>query len=101
MLKELRITGSRIEIGILVAFCIFLPLLEGPKNITWVAYVVCWFVNRARRGEFGGRWDYWDTLIAVWMCSGFVVAAFAGLRGDEWHAAFDIVRYGAVLWLVK
>jgi O-antigen ligase len=96
-----QITARRIEIALLVAFCVFLPIVESWKNITWVLDVVCWLVNRSRAGEWGGRWEGWDTLIAVWMASGFVVAALAGLHGDEWHGAFDIVRYGAVLWLVK
>ena len=91
----------RAEIGLLVALCVFLPLYEAPKNIVWLGYVAAWLVNRSLERDFGGRWDGWDTLIAAWMASGFVVAAFAALHGGEWRAAFDIVRYGAVLWLLK
>src|SRR5260221_5973140 len=101
MLADWKNARFPIETALLVALCFFLPLLEAPKNLTWLAYVACWLVNRVRARDFGGRWDLWDTLIAAWIASGFVVAAFAGLHGDEWHAAFDIVRYGAVLWLVK
>jgi len=95
-----QITARRIEIALLVAFCIFLPIVESWKNITWFLYIVCWLVNRIRRREMGG-WDTWDTLFAAWLASGFVVAALAGLHHDEWHAALDIVRYGGVGWLVK
>lgn len=94
--------GRRIEIGSLIALCLFLPLYEAPKNIAWLAYVAAWLVNRARARDFGGRWDFWDSVILAWLLSGFVVAAFAGVHGgSEWHAAFDIVRYGGVLWMVK
>ena len=91
----------RAEIGLLIALCIFLPLYEAPKNIVWLAYVVAWLINRSIERDFGGRWDGWDTLIAAWIASGFVVAAFAPLHGSEWRAALDIVRYGAVLWILK
>jgi O-antigen ligase len=90
-----------VETGLLLALCFFLPLLEAPKNILWVGYVVCWIVNRARARTWGGRWDLWDTLIAAWIASGFLVAAFAGLHGNEWRGTLDIVKYGAVLWLLK
>ena len=95
-------TGARkLEFWILAALFLCLPLFEAPKNIFWGLYLVVWFANRARARDFGGRWDAWDTLITVWIASGFVVAAFAGLHRSEWHGALDLVRYGSVLWLLK
>lgn len=93
--------GRRIEIGALVALAFFLPLYEAPKSIFWALYVAAWIINRVRARDFGGRWDSWDTLIGVWIVSGFVVAAFAGLKGSEWRGALDLVRYGAVVWCLK
>ena len=92
---------ARTEIGLLVALCIFLPLYEAPKNLVWLGYVLAWLANRSLERDFGGRWDGWDTLIALWLVSGFVVAAFAGQHGSEWRAPLDTVRNGAVLWMVK
>ena len=89
------------ERGVLIAFAFVLPLFEAPKNLLWVVFVALWLLNRWRTRDFGGPWDYWDTLIALWIGSGFAVAAFAGIRGDEWHAAADIPRYAAVLWVLK
>jgi len=91
----------RAELGALIALCFFLPLYEAPKGIAWLFYVVIWLANRTHERNFGGRWDGWDTLIAAWLVSGFVVAPFAALHGNEWRAPLDIVRYGAVLWMVK
>jgi O-antigen ligase len=85
----------------LFGLAFFLPLYEAPKNILWLAFVVLWLANRIRARDLGGRWDGWDTLLALWIASGFAAAAFAGLHGDEWRAAADIVRYGGVLWLLK
>jgi len=90
-----------IETGLLLALCFFLPLLEAPKNLLWLAYAAAWLANRVRARDFGGRWDLWDTLIAVWISSGFVVAAFAGFDGEEWRGAGDLLRYGSLLWMVK
>lgn len=94
-------SGRQLEIGLLIALGFFLPLYEAPKNLVWLAYLLVWLVNRFRSREFGGAWDLWDGLIVAWMISGFVVAAFAAMHGSEWRGAFDIVRYGSVLWLVK
>lgn len=93
--------SARIEGGLLVALAFVVPLFEAPKNILCVALVAVWLANRLRAHEFGGRWDRWDTLIAVWIASGFIVAAFAGIRDQEWRAAADIARYGSVLWILK
>lgn len=101
MLAELKKVRFPVETGLLLALAAFLPLFEAPKNLLWVAYVITWLVNRLRARDFGGRWDSWDTLIALWIASGFVVAAFAGLHKSEWRGAGDLLRYGSLLWLVR
>ena len=37
-----------VEFVLLALLCAFLPLLEAPKNVAWLAYVAAWVVNRAR-----------------------------------------------------
>ncbi len=105
MLAEWKQSRFRIEIALLLALCFFLPLLEAPKNLAWLAYAAAWLANRIRARDFGGRWDAWDTLFALWIASGFVVAAAIQLGdfrgGDEWKGATDLLRYGSVGWLVK
>ena len=104
MLAEWKATRFKVEVGLLLALCLFLPLLEAPKNLAWLAYAAAWLANRVRARDFGGRWDGWDTLFAAWIASGFVVAAatqFGEIRGGEWGGALDLLRYGSVAWLVK
>lgn len=108
MSVEPRYSRFPLEFGLLIAFCVFLPLLEAPKNLAWLAYCATWFANRAgailggvRARDFGGPWDAWDTLIACWIGSGFLVAAFSGLQQSEWRGAGDLLRYGSLAWLVK
>lgn len=95
-------TSSRypIEFAFLALLIVFLPAFEAPKNIFWVAYVITWMINRVKDKDFGGKWQTWDTLIALWIASGYIVAAFAGLKHEEWLGAHDIVRYGSIFWLV-
>lgn len=95
--------GSRfpIETALLAALAFFLPLLEAPKNILWLAWVLTWLVNRVRSRDFGARWDAWDSLILLWIASPYIAAAFAGLHANEWRGSNDVLRYGLVLWLVK
>lgn len=93
--------GRRIELGFLLALCVFLPLYEAPKNLVWAGYVLVWLANRARARDFGGPWDLWDTLIGLWLISGFAIAPFAAMHGGEWRAALDVVRNATVLWMLK
>ena len=92
------------EIAILLALVFFIPLFEVPKNLLLVAYAATWVVNRARAGwamHCGGRWDWWDTLFVAWIGGGYVIALFAGLHKNEWHAVNDIWRYVSLAWLLK
>ena len=91
----------RIELAALVALALFLPVLEAPKNLAWFAYVAAWLINRHRARDYGGRWESSDTVIAGWILSGFLSAAFTDVHAKEWHGALDVVRYGSVLWLLK
>ena len=90
----------RLELAALIGLTAVLPLLEAPKNLLWLLYVVVWIANRLRAGDFGGRWDRWDSVIAAWIGAAFAAVAFAGL-GAEWRDCVDVVRYGSVLWMMK
>jgi O-antigen ligase len=101
MLAELRKVRFPVETGLLIAFCVFLPLVEMPKNLAWLLYVCTWAANRVLAREWGGRWDYWDTLFALWIGSAYLAAAFAGLQGSELGGAHELARYALLGWLVK
>ena len=97
----LKLARYPVETALLLGLCFSLPLLEAPKSIIWLAYAIAWVVNRVRERDFGGPWDGWDSLIALWIASGVAVASFAGLKGGEWSGAGDLLRYASVLWMVK
>lgn len=100
MLAELRKVRFPFEIGALLAFCIFLPLVEFWKNVAWLAYVLAWLVNRVRAGSVGGPWRWWDTLILLWVGSAYLSAAFSGLGGNAWAKTGDVATHAVLLWLV-
>jgi O-antigen ligase len=85
----------------LIALAFFLPLFEVPKHICLFGFALTWLINRERANDWGGSWDRWDSLIAAWIASAYLVAAFAGVQHDEWRGATDVLKYGAVLWLLK
>lgn len=89
------------EFTLLLGIVLVLPSLEAPKNIFWIVYVAAWLFNRARRSDYGGPWDGWDTLILAWVVSSYFIAFFAGQPNDEWDGANDVLRYTSMLWLIK
>ena len=104
MLKFWREWQRPVELWLLLAFVFFLPLREAPKNIFWGLYIITWVVNRARARDFGGRWDGWDTLSALWIASGYLAAMFAGIHrgdGNEVAAVNDLVKYVSLFWCVR
>ncbi len=55
---------------------------------------------RIQDGDWGGRWNRWDTVIAAWLASVLLAAAFSGTTHSEWRGCRDAARYMAVLWVL-
>lgn len=84
----------------LLGFIIFLPLLEMPKSVFLLLFyllasVAIW-KNRAQY-----QWQSDDTLIVIWMFSGYVVAMFAGLHHQEWWGATATLKLALFLLVLK
>jgi O-antigen ligase len=100
MLAELKKVRFPLETGLLLAFCIFLPLVEFWKGFALLAYVLVWLANRLRARTCGGGWQVWDTVIIAWIGSAYLAAAFAGLGGSAWAKTGDVATHALLLWLV-
>ena len=100
MLAELRKVRFPVETGLLIAFCLFLPIVEFWKALAWLLYVLVWLANRVRTRSFGGDWRVWDALILAWIASAYVAAAFAGLGGNAWAKTGDVATHALLLLLV-
>jgi O-antigen ligase len=88
------------EFGALLALALVLPMFEALKNIFCLLYVLLWLVNRVVRGECGGRWTAWDSLIVFWVGGAYLCAYFSGMQKNEWGDTGELAMYVLVLWLV-
>ena len=100
MLDELRNVRCPGESGLLIAFCIFLPLLEFWKNLALLAYFIVWTANRLRARDFGGGWRASDTLFVLWIGAAYLAAAFAGLQHNAWAKTGDVAVSALLFWMV-
>ena len=86
-LRSLSQFGGTLEFALLFALAIALPMFEGVKNILWGLYALAWYANRLRNGvswrALGGRWDAWDTVLALWLAGAVIGAASGGMHADE------------------
>ena len=101
MLDDLKKARFPVETGLLLLFCIFLPLVEVWKNVALLTYLLAWTVNRARARDFGGAWRWSDTLFLVWIGAAYLAAMFAGLGGNAWAKTGDVAASALLFWLVS
>ncbi|HEY6966744.1 MAG TPA: O-antigen ligase family protein [Burkholderiales bacterium] len=100
MLAELRKVRFPVETGLLLAFCLFLPLLEFWKNFALLAFLFAWVVNRLRARDFGGPWRTSDSVALLWIVAAYLAAAFAGLDGRAWAKTGDVAASALLFWMV-
>ena len=100
MLDDLRNSRHPVETGLLLAFCIFLPLVEFWKNLALLAYFIAWLVNRLRIRALGNRWGWSDTLVIAWIGSAYAAAVFAGLNHTAWAKTGDVAVSALLFWMV-
>jgi O-antigen ligase len=100
MFAELKKVRFPVEVGLLLAICFFLPLLEFWKNLALVGYGVAWLVNRAKTRDFGGSWRTSDSIAALWIGGAYLSAAFAGLDGRAIAKTGDVLASALLFWMV-
>jgi len=100
MLSELKKARFPVETGLLVAFCLFLPLVEFWKNFALILYAATWVVNRWRARDFGGPWRTSDSLVLLWIAAAYLAAAFPGLEGRALAKTGDVAVSALLFWMV-
>jgi hypothetical protein len=80
---EDRLAGRLKEamLWILAFFVFSLPLVEAPKNLAAVLFVLSWVAYAVRTRDFGGRWNRYDTVFLATLASG-LASGLAGYAGD-------------------
>ena len=90
---------ARLETAMLwvLAFFLFtLPLVEAPKNIAAVLYVVLWLAHGVRTRNFGGSWNRYDTVFTIFLAS----ALASGLSGFPKDVP-SVFRMVLVAWAIS
>jgi O-antigen ligase len=100
MLAELRRVRYPFETCLLLAFCVFLPLLEFWKNLALLAFFITWIVNRLGARDLGGGWRTSDWVVIFWVGGAYLAAAFAGLPGNAWSKTGDLALTALLFWMV-
>jgi O-antigen ligase len=100
MLAELKKAKAPVETALLVAVCLFLPIVEAAKNLALLAWFVAWTVNRARDRDFGGPWRTSDTVVAIWIGGAYLAAFFAGLDGRALAKTGDVAVSAVLFWML-
>jgi len=100
MLAELKKARFPVELGLLLAFCVALPLVEFWKNLALLAYFIAWTANRIRARDLGGRWRVSDTLVLVWISVAYLAAGFSGLQDNAWAKTGDVAASALIFWVV-
>ena len=91
--------AQRLQAALLwvLAFFLFsLPLVEAPKNIAAVAYLLVWAAHAVRTRSVGGRWNRYDTVFAVMLASA-AASSLAGYAGD----IAGVMRVFLVGWAIS
>src|SRR5262249_20213339 len=91
--------AARLEAAMLwvLAFFLFsLPLVEAPKNISGVLYLLLWLAYGVRTRDFGGPWNRYDTVFAIFLAS----ALASGLSGFPRDVP-SVFRMVLVAWAIS
>jgi len=102
-MNSIEATKSKISLLIfLILTIVSLPNAEAPKNIFFLAFLISWFIFSFQNKDWGGSWEFIDTIFALWI----ILAILVGLNAVLVHAqpfkgSFDLIRYLAFGWIIS
>ena len=86
----------------LVLLIFSIPIFEAPKNIFFLAFIVSWILLSYKKGDWGGRWIFLDSLFFVWILINLAVAFHAYFFLEQpFNGMFDILRYIIFGWVIS
>lgn len=97
--RQVRVL-SRLELGLLCAFMLVVPIMEAPKNIFLVLFTLVWLVRSFRQNNFGHLSPVWDALFALSLIIPFLCIAFSSPYPHKWNAMGDIVSCILLGWVL-
>lgn len=90
------------EVACLVGLLFFLPLLEAPKNLLWLSFVLLWLGRAAfTQAGFGGPWQSRrDLPFALLLAAASLACLLAPPFPQNWAEVGDVLRYALFGWLL-
>ena len=86
----------------LVLMLSVLPILEAPKNLFALLFVLSWFIIALRAKDWGGRWRLIDTIFLLWLLADIAVGINAVIIHDQpANGSKDIIRFVLVGWAIS
>ena len=81
---------------------LFLPNLEAPKNIFFLGLLLIWTQFSFKSGNFGGRWNHFDSIFLLFLIVNILVAFNAHFEHNQpIKGANDIFRIIIFGWLIS
>jgi O-antigen ligase len=99
---RLALTLQNTALIFLLLLILSLPSHESPKLIFWGLFTLATIPLLIQtRKPITSSWSMHETLVVIWMFSGFIVAAFAGIQHKEWGGTTDIIIFTSTLLLLS
>ncbi len=100
--REQAHTLGRSEVWALAGLLFFLPLLEAPKNLLWLAFVLLW-LGRAMfaHAGLGGGWQHGrDLPFALLQAASVLACLLAPPFPRDWGEVANVLSYTTLGWLL-
>lgn len=79
-----------------------LPILEAPKNLFALLFVLSWVVIAKTSRDWGGRWRSIDTIFLLWILADIAVGLNAVIVHDQpANGSKDIIKFVLVGWAIS
>lgn len=101
LLMPLSESRHRFEFFLLAGMLASLTLSRSLQSIFFISFSLLWLINRYLDHQWGGAWNYWDSLIALWILASVAVDVSGVVYGLKWSVISDFARYSTFLWLVS
>lgn len=92
---------SSLEFYLLAALAFVLPLVEVPKTLLFLLFVITWLVRVITGEGWGGKWRIWDAVFGGMIGAAFITAWAAAPLPQQWGEAFDVTRWALPGWLLS
>jgi O-antigen ligase len=97
MHRTYGLAPDKVELGLLLAFFVFLPLYEAPKNILLCFYLLYWFIRRLPESAWGRGDKVFEGIIWIIFGLSLITTIYNNaLNLKHWSDHLDWLRLGLI-----